>query len=158
MKGLAAGEEFNANNLTTLLTRLSSLNMTRPLGKQAKPEYGLDKPSAVITVMAKDDADGDKTYTLRIGAKETPAVSNGQAAQNSAYVAISSESSYYAQIADYGVEDFVTRTRNDFLNLPPTPMATPGLAPTESALTPVGPVTPTLETTPTLTATPIPAP
>src|SRR5205814_2472331 len=50
LAGLAKSEKFNENNFTTRLTQLNSIQMTEPLGKQAKPEYGLDKPSATITI------------------------------------------------------------------------------------------------------------
>ena len=141
MKGLAAGEEFNANNLTTLLTRLSSLRMTSPLGKEAKSEYGLDQPTAVITLTANDESGSARTYTLRIGAKD---------AETNDYVVISSESPYYVRVAGFSVEDFVTRARQDFLTLPPTPTATPEITPTPEA-TPALEVTPTPQDTPQAT-------
>ncbi|HET7087489.1 MAG TPA: DUF4340 domain-containing protein [Anaerolineae bacterium] len=140
LKDLAAGEVFNPNNLTTLLTRLSSLAMIRPLGKADKPEYGLDKPAAVVTVTADDDSGGTKTTVLRVGAKDD---------ESDSYVVISSESPYYVRMAGFSLEDFVTRTRQDFLQAQPTPEAT--VAP-EITATPEVP--PTLEIAPTVEATP----
>ena len=146
MKGLAAGEEFNPNNFTTLLARLSSLRMTRPLGKEAKPEYGLDNPGALITVVVKDDAGGRQTHSLRVGAKD--------AADNS-YVVKASESlsPYTVRVAGFSVEDFVTKTRQDFLQLPPTPTPAPEATPTPQ-VAPALEATPTPELTPTSEATP----
>jgi len=157
MKGLKSGEEFNADNLTTLVGRLASLQMTKPLGKQAKPEYGLEQPGAVITVTVKDDAGASQTSTLRIGAKD--------AADNS-YVVSSSGSSYIVRVAGFNVEDFVTRIRQDFLKQAtptPTPAATLDVTPAleitpTPEITPTAQVTPTLPITSTIPATPRPTP
>jgi len=144
LKDLAAGEVFNPNNLTTLLTRLSSLAMIRPLGKADKPEYGLGQPTAVVTVKANDDSGGTKTTVLRVGAKDD---------ESNTYVVISSESPYYVRVAGFSVEDFVTRTRQDFLQAQPTPTATPEATVTRETTTTVE-VPPTLEIAPTVEATP----
>jgi len=130
MKGLKAGESFNADGFTSLLARIASLRMTQPLGKDVKPEYGLDKPGATITIVAKDDAGNDKTYTLRVGAKET---SGEGVAQTSSYAVLSSESPYVVRVGGFSLEDFVTRARQDFLNLPPAPTPAP-----EATSTPEG--------------------
>ena len=135
---------FNPNNLTTLLTRLSSLAMIRPLGKADKPEYGLGQPTAVVTVKANDDSGGTKTTVLRVGAKDD---------ESNTYVVISSESPYYVRVAGFSVEDFVTRTRQDFLQAQPTPMATPEATVTPE-ITATVEITPTLEIAPTVEATP----
>ena len=127
MKGLARGEEFNPNNFTTLLTRLSSLSMSRPLGKAAKPEYGLDAPSAVVTVVA-----GEKTYTLRVGAKDET---------DNTYVLGSSESAFIVRAPFFALDDFVNRARGTYLQPTPTPEAT---------------ATPTASSTPEATPTPAP--
>ena len=148
LKDLAAGEVFDPNNLTTLLTRLSSLAMIRPLGRADKPEYGLAEPKAVVTVNTSDDPGGTKTYVLRVGAKDD---------ESNSYVVISSESPYYVRMASFNVEDFVTRTRQDFLQAQRTPAATPEATVTPE-VTATLEVTVTLEITPTFEATPTPRP
>jgi len=140
MKGLAAGEAFNESNFTPMLSRLSSVSLNRPLGKQLKPEYGLDKPAAVVTLKAKDDSGSDKTYTLTVGAKDET---------DNTYVLKSSESAYYVRVAFFAVEDFVDRSRDVYLQPPPTPTATPDVTATPE-------ITATLELTPTLQVTPTP--
>jgi hypothetical protein len=67
----------------------------------------MDEPNAVVTVET-----GEKTITLRVGAKEPDA---------NRYVVISSESPYYVRVYEYSVRDLVEKTRDDFLQLPPTP-------------------------------------
>lgn len=121
MAGLAADETFNPNNLTSLITRLTSLNMVKPLGKTEQAAYGLDDPSAVVTVTTVD-ADGQRqTDTLRIGALDE---------KTNRYVVASSQSPYYVQVANYSAEAFITRTRDEFLAKPPTSEATPAASAT----------------------------
>ncbi len=136
MKNLPASQQFNPQALTGMLARLSSLTMVRPLGKEAKPEYGLDKPSATVTVVVSDTA-STKVYTLKVGAKD----SEGN------YAVISSDSTWYVQVAPFNVEQFVNAKTETFL-VQPTPTPAGAQAPTPEAT-----AIPTLETTPTLTAT-----
>jgi len=116
MGGLAEGEVFNSNNLTSMLTTLSSLNMAEPLGKEAKPGYGLDNPTARVQLEYKDDAGDLKTAELLVGALDP---------SSSYYAAHSTESPYYVYIAKYSLDRFVERTRADFLQQPPTPTPVP---------------------------------
>jgi hypothetical protein len=116
MKDLAADETFNENNVTSLVTRVSSLRMLRPLGKVEQDDYGLKEPNAVVTVETHDDEGNAKTYTIRVGAKDD---------EDNSYVVISSESPYYVRVSEYTVKDFVERTWDDFLELPPTPTPEP---------------------------------
>ncbi len=136
MKGLSAGETLDAAKVTELLSRLSFLNMARPLGKTARPEYGLDAPAATITVTLKQENASPKPIVLRIGAQD---------ASDNTYAVSSSESPYIVRVSNFTVESFVTRGRQDFLVSPPTPTATPGEAPGEAP-----------GETPTATPTPIP--
>jgi len=116
MKDLAADETLNENNVTSLVTRVSSLRMLRPLGKTEQDDYGLKEPSAVVTVETGDDEGNTKTYTIRVGAKDD---------EDNSYVVISSESPYYVRVSEYTVKDFVEKVRDDFLELPPTPTPEP---------------------------------
>jgi hypothetical protein len=119
-KGLAAADQFDPSRLTELLPAISSLNMTSPLGKTPKPEYGLDAPGAIVTVTLKSQATSVKPLVLRVGAKD--------AAGNS-YVVSSSESPYIVRVDSYSVENLVTRTQQDFLK--PQPTAAPQATPTQ---------------------------
>ncbi|MBM4464315.1 MAG: DUF4340 domain-containing protein [Chloroflexi bacterium] len=116
MKGLAADETLNQNNVTSLATRLSSLRMLRPLGKTEQDEYGLKEPNAVVTVETRDDEGNTRTHTIRVGAKDD---------EDNSVVVISSESPYYVRVSEYTVKDFVEKARDDFLELPPTPTPEP---------------------------------
>lgn len=116
MGGLAEGEVFNANNLTAMLTTLSSLNLAEPLGKEAEPAYGLDSPTARVQLEYKDDTGAVKNAELLVGALDP---------SDNYYAVHSTESPYYVYIAEYSLERFVERTRAEFLQQPPTPTPAP---------------------------------
>jgi hypothetical protein len=107
MKGLTEDEAFAENNLTTMLNQITSPRMTKPLGKEEKPAYGLDNPKAVVTLKTEEG----KEYTLRVGAQDE---------DDKSYVVKWSDSPYYVRVAESTVKEVVERGRDDFL-LSPTP-------------------------------------
>ena len=117
MQGLAPDETLNSNNVVGLLSRVSSVRMKRPLGKSETPDYGMAQPNAVVTLKVKE-TDQLISQTLTIGAKDEG---------DQSYVVKSSRSDYYVSIAEATAMDLVERTRDEFLQPPPTPMpeATP---------------------------------
>ena len=48
--GLPPGKASSSIDIAALVRRVSSLELFEPLGKTAKPGYGLDTPSAVVTI------------------------------------------------------------------------------------------------------------
>ncbi|MBN1890561.1 MAG: DUF4340 domain-containing protein [Thermoflexales bacterium] len=112
MQGLAEDETLDDSRITTLLSRLATLRMSRPLGKNEQDAYGMKEPAAIVTVQTRDSAGAAKSYTLRVGARDEV---------DSTYTAISSESEYYVRVASYSVQDFVEQGHDYFLKLPPTP-------------------------------------
>ena len=107
MGGLAADETLDEAKATSLIGQAATVNMIQPLGKEEQAAYGMDEPNAMVTLETSD-----KTITLRVGAKEPDA---------NRYTVISSESPYYVRVYEYSVKDFVEKTREDFLQTPPTP-------------------------------------
>jgi hypothetical protein len=107
MDGLAADETLDETKVTDSIRRAASVNMTSPLGKEKLAAYGMDEPNAVVTLET-----ADKTITLRVGA-QNPA--------DNSYVVISSESPYHVRVSEFSVKDLVEKTRDDFLQVPPTP-------------------------------------
>jgi len=142
LKGLTADQKPNPDSAVTLLARLSSISMVKPLGKTAKPEYGLDKPSATVTVVLSDTA-STKVTTLKIGAKDA----------DGNYPVISSDSTYYVSVAGFNVDGYVTAKLDTFLvAATPTPAATPTLKPVATqTVTPTEPVSATVPITATTT-------
>jgi len=94
----------------SIVRTATTMALKEPLGRSASPAYGLDDPGAVIDVST---ADG-QTHTLTIGA--TPRESGD-------YVVKSSDSEFYVLVASYTVTGLLEKTRDDFLTIPPTPVA-----------------------------------
>jgi len=105
--GLGSDETLDQAKVDSLVSKAASVNMERPLGREEQPEYGMDQPSAVVRLEA-----ADKTITLRIGVLDP---------EEQTYVINSSESPYYVQVPQYSVQELVEKTRDGFLQLPPTP-------------------------------------
>lgn len=116
MEGLASGESLAQDKLNTLLQRTTLLNMVRPLGKEAKAEYGMDAPGAEIVLET-----ASQTVTLQVGAQ----------LEDQNYVVKASTSPYYVAVSKYNVELLLDNDRDDFVQPPPTPTPTP--LPTPSA-------------------------
>lgn len=132
LAGLEPEEKVDPSRVESFLRQATSIRMTEPLGRERKPEYGMDTPTAVLTLWTKE-----REITLTVGAPNE---------KKTNYVLISSESPYYVRVAAYTVRDIVEKGRSDFLVPPPTPTPTP---------TPEA--TPTPTPTPEITPTPIPA-
>jgi len=109
MKGLAADETFNESALTSLLNQVSSVQMTAPVGREEQPSFGLDVPQAIVSLKTRTGNQED-TYTFRVGARSE----NG-----SGFIAGSSESPYYVQVAEFTGTNLIDKTRDDFLAQPP---------------------------------------
>jgi hypothetical protein len=105
--GLAGNEEQDTAAVDTIINRVSSMSLLRPLGKEDTAAYGLDQPQAFVTMQT-----ADKTITLQVGAKFL---------EDNSYVVKSSESPYYVRVSEYAVKDLVEKTREGFIKPPPTP-------------------------------------
>jgi len=114
MAGMVAGETLNQNAVTSLVNGASSVSMLRPLGKEEEAGYGLQAPLAVVTLKTHSEAEGGKSYSLRVGAQD---------AADQSYVLSSSSSPYYVRVSSYTVSGWIEKGRVDFLEIPPT--ATP---------------------------------
>jgi len=101
MTDLADDESLDQTQVTALLRRAASVNLTRPLGKDERPEYGLDEPNAVAVLETMTD-----TLTLRVGAKVN---------EGGSYFVKSSQSPYYVEVAEPAVKALLENTRDSFL-------------------------------------------
>jgi hypothetical protein len=108
---LAADETVDAGKITAVLNRATAVNINRPLGTEELPAYGMDTPSAVVTLEA-----GEKTVTLTIGAQDP---------DDKTYVLKSSESPFYVRVSEFTVINMVEQGRDHYLQLPPTPTPEP---------------------------------
>ncbi len=107
LAGLAAGEQVNAAQITTLLNRAAAVTLIRPLGQADAAAYGMDKPAAVVTLKTAAGA-----TTLTLGAQD---------ADDLSYVAKASSSEYYARVAEATASLFVNARREDYLQAEATP-------------------------------------
>ncbi len=105
--GLAGDEELNTTAVDTIVNRVSAVSLLQPLGTDDIPAYGLDQPQALVTLVA-----ADRTITLQVGTKFL---------EDNSYVVKSSESPYYVRVSEYSVKDLVEKTRDGFIQPPPTP-------------------------------------
>lgn len=119
LAGLAAGEALDANKVTSLVNAITALRMTAPLGKVEDASWGLAQPSATVALQAKS-GDQARNITLAVGAKNEA---------DSSYVVKSSESEYYARVAQFSVETLVSQTRAGLLVAASTPAPAASPAP-----------------------------
>ncbi len=112
LAGLAPGQTLDQNKVKALVAKVAQMRMLRPLGKEVLPEYGMERPLAVVQVKT-----ADKEVTLTIGARGA----------DSSYVVISSESPYYVRVSGSLLQDVVEKGADGYTVPPPTatPAATP---------------------------------
>lgn len=111
MVGLAEGETLNVANFNAILNQAVGLRLAAPLGLEEKVEYGLDEPAATLSITTSSEDGGTETAVLRIGAQ----------LPDGSYAAKWSESPYYASVAAASVQNMIDRTRDELIQLPPTP-------------------------------------
>ena len=108
---LPAGQELNTEAVNTTVSRATSVTLTRPLGKDKLPAYGLDTPGAVVTL---SKTDGQK-ITLLVGAQDST---------DGSYVVQVSTSPYYVRASEYYVKPLVENALSDYVVVPATPTPT----------------------------------
>ncbi len=118
MAGLEEGETPDPTQITSFVQQVSQLRMQEPIGRELQDEFGLDNPSATVTIEVQETGEGEsptsKTYTYQLGA-----------AQENGYVAKSSESDYYVRIAQAVGGLLADKKREDFLVIQPEATAEP---------------------------------
>ncbi|MFW6082563.1 MAG: DUF4340 domain-containing protein [Chloroflexota bacterium] len=108
---LEEGESLDQTQVRAVLLRAASVTKKKPLGKEPKSGYGMEEPSAVVTLETEDE-----TITLRVGAEDPDEAS---------YVVKSSESDYYVLVATTSVSALVESGKDAFLQ-EPTPQPNSG--------------------------------
>jgi hypothetical protein len=116
MPELGVDETLNESAVTSLVSRVATVRMLRPLGTEVQEHYGLAVPGAVLTVRTRDAGGVTQTHTFDVGAKLV---------DENAYFCRWSGSPYYVLVAGYTVQEWVEGTRDGFLELPPTPTPQP---------------------------------
>lgn len=111
--GRQPGEELQATRITSLVTTLTQLRISAPVGTSVKPEYGLDDPQAVVEITALQDG-AAQTYTLRVGAQDS---ASGE------YYALVEGKPYVVRITAATAQSLTALTREDFVRALPTATA-----------------------------------
>jgi hypothetical protein len=101
--------ELKPEAVNTLVSRVSTVNLLQPLGKEDKEAYGLEQPSAVVTIETENE-----TIELRVGTKNP---------SDNSYIVKSSESDYFVKVTEFSVKVMVENGLEDFLLIEST--ATP---------------------------------
>jgi hypothetical protein len=94
---LAEGETLDQTAVSSLVNRAAAVRLSQPLGK-------------VVTVNTTGSGDSPaQTVVLRVGAQDP---------EDSSYVVSSSLSPYVVRVAQFSAQDFVEKSRSDFLAQP----------------------------------------
>jgi hypothetical protein len=115
----AADEVIVTNNISTLISRISSIRLQTVLGQTERPDYGLADPQATIEVTAKDSDGNPVTTTFLVGAKDEA---------DNAYYFKSSASPYYVLLGAYTGDEFANKQRSDYVTQPEEASTTPDAA------------------------------
>ncbi len=145
--GLAEDEVFNDSAFNSLLNQATSLRMKEPLGKEAKPDYGMDTPLATLTLTTELEG-ASTTYTVTIGAKDA----------EGNYVARASTSPYHVRLSGYVGDAFANKKREDFISPPATSAASVESELLSAAEQLEATATPVSAETPPPTPEPLPSP
>jgi len=130
MEGLGPEETFNPNNLISLITTVSTISLTAPLGNVEKPEYGLLDPQAVVLLETQDGAeDPPEEVTITIGADTQ---------KPNRVVVKTSEAPWFIEANRFTVDRLINRTREEFIvrptpTIPEIPVEEPAAEALESA-------------------------
>jgi hypothetical protein len=111
LAGLADDETADSTQIRTVVNRASRLSLQRPLGLTEEADYGLDDPTATVTLVLSDT-----TETLVIGAHDEEAGN---------YVVKYSGAPYYVTVSETTLDQLVDATRESFLQAEPTPTPSP---------------------------------
>ena len=106
---LPEGGELDASQINLLVSRFTTVRMTRPLGKTSQAAYGLDTPQATVQAILSDGSD----VSFAVGAEDA----------DGTFFAKYSESDFYVTVAAFTVEAMVGHSAENFI-IEPTPDAT----------------------------------
>ena len=107
---LGSSDAPKAESLKGLLDKAAKVNLESPVGRNVKPEYGLEQPRATLRIThAQPGADPEtvRSVTLRIGAKLDGA---------DRYYAKASTSDYVVEVAGWAVKPLLEKKQADLLD------------------------------------------
>jgi hypothetical protein len=105
---LPFNETANPSAISAFVNRATSVNLLQVLGKDLLPGYGMDAPTAVLTLSTNNSTGDNITDTLTLGAP----------AEEGRYYFKSSVSDFYVTISSFTADEFIEKQLSDFLALP----------------------------------------
>jgi hypothetical protein len=108
LSDLAPNETANPSAISAFVNRATSINLLQVLGKDLLPGYGMDTPTAVLTLSTNNSTGDNTTHTLTLGAP----------AEEGRYFFKSNVSDFYVTISTFTADEFIEKQRSDFLALP----------------------------------------
>lgn len=115
LAGFPEGETPNDSTINYVYSRVDDFRLLTPLGTTPLPEYGIDPPTATVTVQRQDAEGNANTYVFTIGAQDP---------DDNTWVMKSSESPFYVRVSQYTADDLVNWSMDSFI-AEPTPVPTP---------------------------------
>jgi hypothetical protein len=131
-KGIKPEEKLDVAQIKGMIAKAVSIRMDEPIGQEESPSFGMESPSAVLTirteveVTAGDKSDDkteaqqkephkvEKTHTILIGARDE---------KEKGYIVKSSGSPFYVYVPSYAVEPFVEKKLADLVETAQEPEA-----------------------------------
>jgi len=116
-------EPIAAANISTLLDRITTVNLESVVGKTESPAFGFSNPLATVIITSTEavTATGAPTATTATTSttpaklKTTTLLVGALDAANNAYYLKSSDSPYYVRLSSFTGDEFVKKTRADFM-------------------------------------------
>ena len=118
--------ELDQAAINSLKRKASSLRMVRPLGKEAKEEYGLEDPKATVTIVTQKELEPEETAETDESESEIEKSEKPQSERQTytltlgnelddGFVVKVSESEYYVVVSNFNASDFVEQSKEDFI-------------------------------------------
>jgi hypothetical protein len=157
LNGLAQGEILKTDSVTNLLSQVSNIYTSGPLGLKNQDQFQMKTPAVSVTLLTRETvqptAQASATPTVAVqpliasptAASLPPEIKTvettytldfGAKLADGNYVLKSSQSSYYVEVSASTAEALLNLKRADLLVPPPTPTATPTITPTPIPPTP----------------------
>lgn len=109
LAGLEDGEVLQQSAVSSLISRVSSLRLLSPLGTEELGSYGLAAPQVTIQLTMRDEAGQVEQHTVVVGSQDP---------EDNSYAAKYAGSDYYVRLAEYNVQEWVDKTRDELLEPP----------------------------------------
>ncbi len=129
LAGLPADAELDSSAVDSLINKVSSVRMIRPLGKTAEDSYNVAEPQAEVTITTATELvpESEEATESAEASENGVAEPEVEIERNSykliiaanigdeGYVAKRDASDYYVLLSSFNAEDFVTKGQIDFL-------------------------------------------